>query len=138
MLRSVGADEVIDYTQEDFTKSAERYDVIVDLAGSRPLSDVRGALTPKGTLLLVGGRGGPWLMGMGRTIRGMLLSPFVSQNLRFFVTTPSNADLLLLKELIEAGKVTPVIDRTYPLSETPEAVGYVYKGHAQGKVVITV
>jgi NADPH:quinone reductase-like Zn-dependent oxidoreductase len=138
MVRSIGADHVVDYTEEDCTQSGERYDLMLDMVGNRSLSDCRRALTPKGTLVLVGGRGGPWLMGMGRTVRALVLSPFVSQRMRFFVSMPSNEDLVVLKELVEAGKVTPVIDRTYPLSETPEAMAYVGEGHARGKVVITV
>ncbi len=138
MVRSIGADDVIDYTKEDIGKSGRRYDLILDMAGNRPLSHLRRVLTPKGTLLLVGGRGGPWLMGMERTIRALLLSPFVSQRLAFFVTVPTNQDLRLLKQLIEDGKVKPVIDRTYPLRETPEAVGYIERGHARGKVVISI
>ena len=137
MVRSIGADQVIDYTREDFTKSGQRYDLILDMAGNRSLSHLRRALTPNGTLVLVGGRGGPWLMGIGRTVRALVLSPFVSQRLPFFVSMRNNEDLVVLKELIESGKLTPVIDRTYPLSETPEAVGYVDEGHARGKVVIT-
>jgi len=138
MVRSIGADHVIDYTQEDFTKSAERYDLIIDIAGNRPLSDLRRALTAKGTLVLAGGRGGPWLLGMGRTFRGLMWSPFLSQSMRFFISFPNNEDLVVLKELLESGKVTPVIDRTYPLSETPEALAYVEEGHTQGKTAITV
>jgi NADPH:quinone reductase-like Zn-dependent oxidoreductase len=138
MVRSIGAEQVIDYTQEDFTKGAERYDLIVDIAGNRPLSDLKRALTSKGTLVLAGGRGGPWLLGMGRTIRGLMWSPFLSQNMRFFVSFPNTEDLVVLKEFLESGKITPVIDRTYPLSETPEALAYVDEGHTQGKTVITV
>ena len=137
MVRAIGADHVIDYTQEDFTQRDESYDLILDLAGNRPLSHLRHVLTPAGTLVLIGGRGGPWTMGMGRTIGALILSPFVSQQLRFFVAVGNNEDLVALKELVEAGQVTPVIDRTYSLNETPEAVGYVEEGHARGKVVIT-
>jgi len=138
MVRSIGADHVVDYTQEDFAQHGERYDLMLDMVANRSLSDCRRALTPKGTLVLVGGRGGPWLMGMGRTIRALALSPFVSQTMRFFVSMPNNADLIVLQELVEAGKVTPVIDRTYPLSETREAFAYLGEGHARGKVVITI
>jgi NADPH:quinone reductase-like Zn-dependent oxidoreductase len=138
MVRSIGAEHVIDYTKEDFTQSDKRYDLILDIAGNRPLSHLRRALTPKGTLVLAGGRGGPWLMGMGRTFRALALSPFVSQSLRFYVSMPNNEDLVVLKELLEAGKVTPVIDKTYPLSETPEALAYVEEGHTQGKTIISV
>ena len=137
MVRSIGADHVIDYTQEDFAQSGQRYDVILDNAGNRSLSHLRRALTPKGTLVIIGGSGGRWLMGFGRTIRALVLSPFVSQRLRQFLSKTTKEDLLVLKELLEAGKVTPVIDRTYSLSETPEAIGHVGERHTQGKVVIT-
>lgn len=138
LVRSIGADHVVDYTQEDFTQSGERHDLMLDMVANRSVSDCRRALSPKGTLVLVGGRGGPWLMGMGRTIRALVLSPFVSQSMRFLVSMPNKEDLVVLKEFVEAGKVTPVIDRTYPLSETSEALVYVEEGHTQGKTVITV
>jgi NADPH:quinone reductase-like Zn-dependent oxidoreductase len=141
MVRSIGADHIVDYTQEDFTQSGERYDLMLDMVGNRSLSDCRRALNPKGTLVLVGGKGGPWLMGMGRTVRALALSPFWSQSMRFSVSMPNNEDLVVLNELAESGKVTPVIDRTYPLSDTPEALAYlayVGEGHTQGKIVITV
>ena len=137
MVRSIGAEHVVDYTQEDFTQSDKHYDLILDIAGNRPLSNLRRALTPEGTLVLAGGRGGPWLMGMGRTFRALALSPFVSQNLRFYVSMPKQEDLVVLKELLEAGQVTPVIDQTYPLSETPAAFAYLEAGHTQGKTIIT-
>jgi len=138
MVRSIGADQVIDYTQEDFTRSGQRYDLILEMAGNRSLVDLRRALTPKGTLVLVGGSGGKWFMGTGRTLRAVLVSPFVGQRLRSFLSKPRGADLVVLKELIEAGKVTPVIDRAFPLSETPEALRYVGERSTQGKTVITV
>ncbi len=138
MVRSIGADHVIDYTQEDFTRSGQRYDLIVDTAGNGSLSDMRRALTPKGTFLIVGGSGGRWLMGSGRSLRALVVSPFVSQRLRAFVSTPNKEDLVVLKELIEAGKVTPVIDRTFPLGEAAEALRHVGERHTQGKTVITV
>jgi len=137
MVRSIGADHISDYTQEDFTESDERYDVILDMPGSQSLSNLRRALAPKGTLVLVGGKFGPRLRGMGRMAMALVLSPFVRQ-MRWFVRIVSNGDLVVLKELIEAGKVTPVIDRTYTLRETPKAVRYLEEGHARGKVVITV
>jgi len=137
MVRSIGANQVIDYTQEDFTQSGHRYDVILDTAGNRSLSGLRRALTPKGTLVIGGGRGGPWLMGIDRQFRALVLSPFVSQRLRALASRRNHADLVVLKELIEAGKVTPVIDRTYLLSEAPMAVGHVDEGHTQGKTVVT-
>jgi NADPH:quinone reductase-like Zn-dependent oxidoreductase len=137
MVRSIGADHVIDYTQEDFTRSGRRYDLILEMAGNRSLGDLRRALTPKGTLVLVGGSGGKWFMGTGRTLRAVVVSPFVGQRLRSFFSKPRGADLDVLKELIEAGKITPVIDRTFPLSETPEAIRYVGERSTQGKTVIT-
>jgi NADPH:quinone reductase-like Zn-dependent oxidoreductase len=138
MVRSIGADHIIDYTQEDITHNGQRYDPILDIAGNRSLSHLRRALTPKGTLVIVGATGGPWLNGIGRTFRALVLSPFVRQRLRGFVSMRKKEDLLVLKELLEAGKVTPVIDRTYGLSEVPEALRYFGEGHTQGKVVITV
>jgi NADPH:quinone reductase-like Zn-dependent oxidoreductase len=138
LVRSIGADHVIDYTQEDFTRSGQRYDLILEMAGNRSLADLRRALTPKGTLVLVGGSGGKWFMGIGRTLRAVVVSRFVGQRLRSFLSKPKGADLVVLKELIEAGKVTPVIDRTFPLSETPEAIRYVGERSTQGKTVITV
>jgi NADPH:quinone reductase-like Zn-dependent oxidoreductase len=140
LVRSVGADHVIDYSQEDFTRSGQRYDLILDTGGNRSLSQLRSALTPKGTLVLVGGEGGGrWIGGaMGRSMRALMLSPFVSQQLRMIVAKAKSGDLEFLTELIEAGKVIPVIDKTYPLSEAPTAVGYLAAGHARGKLVITV
>ena len=138
LVRSIGADQVIDYTQQDFTRTGRRYDLILEMAGNRSLADLRRALTPKGTLVLVGGSGGRWFMGTGRTLRAVLVSPFLGQRLRSFFSKPQGADLIVLKELIESGKVTPVIDRTFPLSETPEAIRYVGERSTQGKTVITV
>lgn len=138
MVRSTGADHVIDYTKESITGSGQRYDLIVDIAGNRSLSDLRRALTPKGTLVVVGSSGGPWLMGFGRTIRALMMSPFVSQRLRALFSVGKREDLETLKAFIEAGKVTPVIDRTYPLSETSEAFRYIGERHTQGKTVITI
>ena len=137
MVRSIGADQVIDYTQEDFTQSGQRYDLILDMVGNRSLSDCRRALSPRGTLVLVGGRGGRWLMGMDRWVRALVLSPFVSQRLRQLIHTDSKEDLLVLKELIEAGEVTPVIDQRYGLSEVPKAIRNTEEGHTRGRVVIT-
>jgi NADPH:quinone reductase-like Zn-dependent oxidoreductase len=138
LVRSLGADYVIDYTQEDFTRSGQRYDLILEMAGNRSLSDLRRALTPKGTLVLVGGSGGRWFMGIGRTLRAVLVSLFVRQRLRSFFSKPKRADLVVLKKFIEAGEVTPVIDRAFPLSETAEAIRYVGERSTQGKTVITV
>jgi NADPH:quinone reductase-like Zn-dependent oxidoreductase len=139
MVRSIGADHVIDYAREDFADSERRYDMILDTAGNPSLSHLsRRALTPQGTLVLVGGSGGPWLMGTERTLRALMLSPFVRQRLRGFLSQPKKEDLAVLKELIEAGKATPVIDRTYSLSEVPDAMRYLEERHPGGKLVITI
>jgi NADPH:quinone reductase-like Zn-dependent oxidoreductase len=138
MVRSIGADHVIDYTKEGISQSGQRYDVILDMAGNRSLSELRGALTQEGTLVIVGGTGGRFLMGFGRTLRGVAMSPFVSQNLRQFMSSTNKDDLVVLKELIEDGKVTPVVDRTFPLEDTAEALSYVGRRHTQGKTVVTV
>ena len=132
MVRSIGADHVIDYTQEDFTQSEQRYDLILDQVANHSLSDCRRVLTPQGTHLPNSGNGG-----LGYVLKAFVLSLFVRQQGRPFVAIPNKEDLVVLNELIESGKVTPVIDRTYPLSETPEAFRYLNKGHARGKVVIT-
>jgi len=139
MVRSIGADHVIDYTQEDFAEGEERYDMVLDIGGNSSLSRLRRALAPRGTLVIVGGEGGGrWLGGLQRQLWATMLSRFVGQKLGTFVSTQNHEDLLVLKELIESGKVTPVIDRTYPLAEVPEAMRYLEEGHARGKVVITV
>ena len=140
LVRSLGADAVLDYTKDELAGEGRRYDLILDMGGNRSLSELRPALTPKGTLVLVGGEGGGrWIGGaMGRSLRALVLSPFVSHNLRMVVATAKAADLQILTDLIEADKVTPVIDRTYPLSEVPDAIRYLHAGHARGKVVITV
>jgi NADPH:quinone reductase-like Zn-dependent oxidoreductase len=140
LVRSIGADHVIDYTLEDFTDGARRWDVIIDTAGRRPLSKLRRALTRKGTLVIVGGDGGGrWTGGFFRgMLRGPLLSLFVGQKLGGLNSKVKQEDLVALKALIDAGKVTPVIDRTYPLVEAPDAIRYLAEGHARGKIVITV
>jgi NADPH:quinone reductase-like Zn-dependent oxidoreductase len=140
LVRSLGADEVIDYTREDFAEGSRRWDVIVDTAGRRPLSRLRRALTPKGTLVIVGGDGGGhWTGGFFRGIlRAPLMSLFVGQRLRGLASKVKREDLITLTELIEAGSLTPVIDRTYPLIEAPDAIRYLEQGHARGKIVVTV
>ena len=142
MVRSLGADHVIDYTQEDFTRSGQKYDLIFDLVGNRSLSDCRRALIPKGTLVLIGhdfgGSDGRWIGPVDRLIKALVSSAFVSQKMASFTVKPNKEDLQFLKQLIEAGKLTPVIDGTYSLSETPEAIRYLEEGHARGKVVIPV
>ena len=139
LVRSIGADHVIDYTREDFADGRQHYDLILDIGGNSSLSRLRRALTPTGTLVIVGGEsGGRWLGGNDRQLRALLLSPFVRQRLRTFISKENHEDIIALTELIEGGKVTPVIDRTYRLSETPKAIRHVEEGHARGKVVITV
>jgi NADPH:quinone reductase-like Zn-dependent oxidoreductase len=135
MLRSIGADHVIDYTQDDFT-TGQQYDAMLDLVGTRSLSDCRRALTRRGTYVLVGVRNmGRWF-GLGRQFKALLLSPFVPQRMRVFVVRHTRDDLAVLKELVEAGKITPVIDRRYTLSQLPEALRFQGEGHPRGKIVI--
>jgi NADPH:quinone reductase-like Zn-dependent oxidoreductase len=139
IVRSLGADHVIDYTQEDFTKSGQKYDLVFQLAGTRSPSECRGALTPKGTLVLSSGESdGRWIGPVERIVKALVLSPFVSQKMVSFTVKPNKEDLQFLRQLIETGKLAPVIDRTYPLAEVPEAIRYLEEGHARGKVVITV
>jgi NADPH:quinone reductase-like Zn-dependent oxidoreductase len=138
LVRSIGADEVIDYTREDFAEMGQRYDVIFDIAGNRSVSHLRRALAPKGTLVIVGGEGGGrWFGGINRQLGAQLRSMFVGQRLGTFIAKQNGEDLLALKELIEAGKVTPIIGTTFPLQEVPEAIRHLTEGHARGKVVIT-
>ena len=139
LVQSLGADHVVDYTRDDFAAGNQRYDVIIDIGGNSTLSRLRRALTPKGTLVITGGEtDGRWIGGYDRQLRAVLLSPFVSQRLRTFVNSENHVDLLTLTELIESGKVTPAIDRTFPLNETPKAIRYLEEGHVRGKVVVTV
>lgn len=140
LLRSIGADRVIDYTSEDFTRSGERYDVILDTAGNRSLSHLRRALTPRGTLVIIGGEGGGrWLGMVTRMIRTLVLAQFVRpQKLRVLSSTERKEDLEFLRGLIQSGKVAPVIDRTYTLHDAAEAIRYIETGHARGKVIIAV
>ncbi len=139
LVRSIGADHVIDYTREDFADGAQRYDLILDTAGRRSLSHLRRALTPQGALAIVGGEGGGrWTGGFERQLRAAALSPFVAQRLRPVSSAERQEDLVFLKDVIEAGEVTPVISRTYPLEEAAKALGDADEGHGQGKTVITV
>jgi NADPH:quinone reductase-like Zn-dependent oxidoreductase len=140
LVRSLGADHVIDYTKEDFTKTDQPYDVVIDNVGNRSLSECRRALKPKGILVLVGGGGaneqgiiGP----MAKPIKAMLLSPFVSQKVGMILAELNHDDLAFLADLMQSGRLKAVIDRTYKLSDVPEAIKYVEQGHARGKVVIT-
>jgi NADPH:quinone reductase-like Zn-dependent oxidoreductase len=139
LVRSLGADHVVDYTRDDLAEGERRYELVLDIAGSRPLSQLRRALTPKGTLVIVGGEGGGrWFGSTDRLLRALLLSPLVGQRLRGLFSTERREDLETLRELIEAGKVTPVVDRTYQLREVPEAIRRLEQGHARGKVAVTV
>ncbi len=140
MVRSIGADQVIDYTREDFTKSDQRYDLVLDNVGNHSLLEWRGVLKPKGILVTVGG-GGPddrWIgTFFSRPIKALILSPFVSQKFVMLLAELNKEDLTILSDLMQAGKVKPVIDKLYSFGEVPEALGYLEKGHARGKVVIT-
>ncbi|HXR22708.1 MAG TPA: zinc-binding dehydrogenase, partial [Acidimicrobiales bacterium] len=137
--RGLGADHVVDYTTGDFTSGGHRYDAIVDTGGNRRLSQIRGALTPHGRLVIVGGEtDGRWLGGADRMLRALLLSPFVGQKLGALSTSENSRDLMVLRELLEAGKITSAIDRSFPLNDVAGAIRRVQEGHARGKVVIAV
>jgi len=137
-VRSVGAQQVIDYTREDFVAGGPRYDLIFDNVENRSLADCRRALTPRGMLILNSGTGARGLAMVVRLLKPLVLSWFVRQGLRRYLSTPNHADLVVLKEWVEAGKLSPLMDRTYPLRETPAALRYIEGGHARGKVVISV
>jgi NADPH:quinone reductase-like Zn-dependent oxidoreductase len=137
MVRSIGADRVVDYTQEDFTKSGQRYDLILDCVGNHSLSALRRVLNSQGIYIIVGGPPGRFIGFLIRLIKGLVLSRFVSSKLVLARTKRSKEDLSILGDLMETGKVTPIIDRRYKLSEVPEAIRYLGEGHARGKVVIT-
>jgi NADPH:quinone reductase-like Zn-dependent oxidoreductase len=139
LVRSIGADHVIDYTKEDFADSSQRYDVILDIGGNSPLKKLRGVLTKTGTLVIVGGEeGGRWIAGVDRQLRAMVMSPFISQRLTTFISKETHVDLERLAQIIDAGDLTPVIDRTYPLEEAPDAMRHLEAGQARGKIVISV
>jgi NADPH:quinone reductase-like Zn-dependent oxidoreductase len=138
MVRGLGADHVVDYTSEDFAEGERRYDAILDIGGNRRLTDLRRALSPEGRLVIVGGETeGRWLGGADRQLRALLLSPFVSQKLGTFISSENAEDLVALTDLIESGKVTPAVDRTYLRREVPAAISHVANGRARGKVVIS-
>jgi NADPH:quinone reductase-like Zn-dependent oxidoreductase len=137
MVRSIGADQVIDYTLEDFTKSGQRYDLVLDCFANRPLSAYRRALNPRGRYVGVGGPVGSMIGVLAGQIKQLVFSRFVSQKFVSFMAKLNQADLAIMGELMQAGKVTPVIDRRYRLSEVPEAIRYLEEGHARGKVVIS-
>jgi NADPH:quinone reductase-like Zn-dependent oxidoreductase len=139
LVQSIGADHVIDYTREDFTQGSQRYDLIIDNVGSHSASEYRRVLKSNGTLVIVGGSSdGSWLGGMSGAIAAKLLAPFVSQKIGFFLAKLNHEDLDYLRQLLQDGKITPVIDRRYKLDEAPEAIRYLEAGHARGKVVINV
>jgi NADPH:quinone reductase-like Zn-dependent oxidoreductase len=139
LVRSLGADHVIDYTHENFADGKQRYDVIIDTGGHSSLTRLRRAMAPKGTLVIVGAEtDGRWFGGFDRSIRAALLSRVVGQRLIAFVNSENHEDMVVLKEMIEAGKVRPIMDRTFTLSEAPKAIHYLEEGHARGKVAITV
>src|SRR5947199_6652306 len=141
LVRSLGADHVIDYTKEDFAKGAERYDVILDNVPNHSLSECRRILNPKGKYVMIGG-GGPndnrWIGPFGRVIQTLVASPFVSQKMGMMMAELKKSDLTILGDMMQSGKVKPVIDRQYKLSELPAAIAYLEEGHARGKVIITV
>ncbi len=139
LVRSIGAEQVIDYTEEDFTQSAQRYDLMLDMVGSRSLSDCRRVLNPNGVYVSVGAaQMGDWIGPLTHVFKVLFSSAVGSQKMVPMLAKQTTKDLVFLKQLLEAGEVTPVIDRTYPLSEVPEAIRYLEEGHARGKVVITV
>src|SRR5438874_8770275 len=141
MVRSLGADHAIDYTKEDFAKGDQRYDVILHNVPNHSLAECRRILNPKGKYVMIGG-GGPndsrWVGPFGRIIHALLLSPFINQKMGMMMADANHNDLTLLADMMQSGKLKPVIDRTYKLSEVPEAIRYLEEGHARGKVVITV
>jgi len=138
LVRSIGADHVIDYTREDFTDGVRRYDLILDIGGNTRLSRLRRALTPTGTLVIVGGEHGGNVTGMSRQLRAVALSPFVGQRLTMLVNKEHHRYLDALRPLIEAGDVTPTIDQTYPLAQARQAMAHLEAGHVRGKVAITI
>ena len=138
LVRSLGADHVIDYTKENFTQGTQRYDVIIDNVGNHPLSDLRGVLTDTGRYVMVGGPSGKWVAPFPRVLNMVVQSKFVDQKMSFFMSELNDEDMAVLRDLIEAGKVKPVIDRRYTLSQVPEAVRYLETGRARAKVVISV
>jgi NADPH:quinone reductase-like Zn-dependent oxidoreductase len=138
LVRSIGADDVVDYAVHDFSRNGLRYDLILDTVGNRSLRDIRRVLTPKGTLVIVGGGGGRLLGPLAQFARALVLSRFVGQRVVPVIANVRKEDLLVLKELVDGAKITPVVDRAYPLREAPEAIRYVEARHARGKVVISV
>jgi len=136
MVRSIGADHVFDYKKEDYTESGKQYDLIIDNVGNHSLLANRRVLSPEGVLVIVGGAGGNWLGPLIRPIKALLLSPFVGQEFVLILAQLRQEDLAILADLMQAGTVTPVIDRSYRLSEVPAAIRYSEEGHARGKIVV--
>lgn len=137
LVRSLGADKVIDYTQEDFAEDGSRFDLILDIGGNTRISRLRHALAPKGTVVIVGGEGGKWT-GVGRQLRAVTVSVFIRQRLTMFVNKERHDDLDAVRQLIESGDVTPIVDRTYPLAEVPDAMRHLESGQARGKIAISI
>jgi NADPH:quinone reductase-like Zn-dependent oxidoreductase len=139
LVRSIGADHVLDYTQRDIDDTGERYDLILDIGGNRSLSTLRRALTPTGTLVIVGGEGGGrWLGGLDRQLRALVVARFIKQSIRMFIAKENDQDLQVVTELVEAGKITPVVGKTYSLSDVPQAIRDMEAGRARGKLVIVI
>lgn len=138
MVHSLGADHVIDYTREDFTRGDVRYDLIVDLVGNRGIGEIRRVLAADGRLVIVGGPRGNWLGPMTGALKAFAMSPFVDQQMGMMLAQMDQADLVTLGELVDAGRLTPVIDRVYPMQQLPQAIRYLEEGHARGKVVVTI
>lgn len=136
LVRSLGADHVIDYSSEDMTARGERYDVLIDIYGNPSLLNSRRALKPRGTLVFIGGTGGNWFMGVDRWLRGLLLAPFLRVKVRPLIHKDSYEDLVTIKDLIEAGIVGPILDKKYPLADAAKAIQYVREGHARGQVAV--
>jgi NADPH:quinone reductase-like Zn-dependent oxidoreductase len=136
LVRSIGADQTIDYTSENFTRSGVRYDVIIDNVGNHTLRDLRRVLTEEGRYIMVGGPSGRWLAPMPRALATGVMSRFVKQEMRFFISSLNPDDLTTLRDMIESGAVTPVIDRRYSLAEVREAIAYLETGRARGKVIV--
>ena len=138
LVRSLGADHVVDYTKNHFTESGESYDALIDLYGNPSLSDCRRTLKSWGTLVFIGGTGGKWFMGVDRWIRGLLMAPFLRLKVRPLIHKDSHEDLVVIRDLIETGQVRPVLDRTFPLAEVADAIRFVREGRARGQIVIRV
>jgi NADPH:quinone reductase-like Zn-dependent oxidoreductase len=137
LVRSIGADQVIDYTQEDFTKGGQHYDLILDCVGNHALLACRRVLNPGGMYIMVGGPDGRWIGPLASVVKAPVVSMFVSQKLLVYLSRPNQEDLSTMRELLETGKVRPVIDRRYRLSDVSQAIRYLEEGHARGKVVVT-